>query len=504
MADVLTLEFVCEAARRRRLSFDAPGGYVLGRSPDCDLRLPDLEPFANVSRRHCRIELDPPRVRVRDLGSLNGTYVNGDQITATKDAEKSRAESEWVALNDRDRVILGRMGFEILTAEAPVCRICQADLTGETDGRDQKAKGPLICAECGRNISEAAGAEVFPELAGRPQCFSCNRILPDPGGKVHQSRLCGDCRRNPEKLVDALTRMADSGLSDLAPLKGLQREKKLGQGATGAVFLLKSALNNERSALKLLLPQFAASEWVRESFLREIRNSAGLNHPNVVRTHGAGRYDDAVFYTMEFCDGGSLLDLLLDSDEGRLDVEEVLPLVMQALDGLEYIHNAPLPEAETAKEPGRGLVHRDLKPANIFLHQGDGERTAKIADVGVGKAYGLAGLSGLTRTGTVAGSPSTMPRQQAINFKYVQPEVDVWAMAATMYIMLTGRYPREFKESEDPFVTVLTTQPIPIRQRRPELPEALAWTIDDALVDDPEIKHKTAASLKKALEAVWP
>src|SRR5690606_35330183 len=113
---------------------------------------------------------------------------------------------------------------------------------------------------------------------------------------------------------------------------------------------------------------------------------------------------------------------------------------------------------------------RDLKPQNLFLAASGGSRVVKVADVGLAKAFASAGLSGHTRTGTVAGTPVFMPRQQVINFKYSKPEVDVWAMAATFYHMLTGVFPRDFYAHQDPWQTVLNTNPVPIRKRDASIP----------------------------------
>ena len=79
----------------------------------------------------------------------------------------------------------------------------------------------------------------------------------------------------------------------------------------------------------------------------------------------------------------------------------------------------------------------------------------------------------------------------------------MWAAAASLYNMLTGRFPRDFKPEEDPWLTVLQTDPVPIRKRVCEIPEKLANVIDRALVDDPKICVKSAAELKRALEKAW-
>ena len=147
---------------------------------------------------------------------------------------------------------------------------------------------------------------------------------------------------------------------------------------------------------------------------------------------------------------------------------------------------------------GRVLVHRDLKQSNIFLGNVNGKLTVKIGDYGLAKAFDLAGLSGQTLTGTKAGTPVLMCRQQLLNYKYVQPEVDVWAAAACLYFMLTGTYPRNFIHG-DAFLAVLQNDPVPIRQRDPNIPKRLAEMIDLALVEKPEIYFKSANEFKQAL-----
>ena len=125
-----------------------------------------------------------------------------------------------------------------------------------------------------------------------------------------------------------------------------------------------------------------------------------------------------------------------------------------------------------------------------------------IGEYGLAKAFDMAGLSGHTCTGEVAGTPQFMPRQQVLKFKDLRPEADVWAMAAALYNMLTQHFPRHFPKGCDPWPTILETSAVPIRQRNPAIPPRLAEVIDHALVDDPEIGFKSAAEFKQALVQV--
>ena len=186
---------------------------------------------------------------------------------------------------------------------------------------------------------------------------------------------------------------------------------------------------------------------------------------------------------------------------GKLNIEEAFNIIYQVLDALIYAHHADIPnikQADGSIKQGQGLVHRDIKPVNIFLVKSQGKNIVKLADYGLSKAFDLAGLSGQTMTGNKAGTPLFMCRQQVLNFKYVQPEVDIWATAATLYYMLTGYFPRDLN-NKDPFLAILQDSPVSIRQRNVNIPDGLANIIDLALQDNPELHFKEAETFKQAL-----
>jgi serine/threonine protein kinase len=232
-----------------------------------------------------------------------------------------------------------------------------------------------------------------------------------------------------------------------------------------------------------------------------MENTQVLRHPHIVRLDDAGYWEGTFFLTLEYCDGGSV-DGLMRSRGGPLPVSEAVPIVLQCLDGMDYAHQAELPRVPLADGrfgQGRGLVHRDLKPANLFLCGSGPGRVAKVGDFGLAKAFDLAGLSGQTSTGSGGGTPAFMPRQQVINFKYARPDVDLWALAASLYYMLTGVYPRDFPPGKDPCQHVVESRAMPIRQRDPAIPRRLADVLDHALLDQPTIPFQSAAEFKRAL-----
>jgi WD40 repeat protein/serine/threonine protein kinase len=305
------------------------------------------------------------------------------------------------------------------------------------------------------------------------------------------------------EIIKGLLQQADTSESDLAAIQAYTTLRELGQGGCGTVYLARHDQTGELVALKVMLPKVATKPWAINMFLREVENTKALEHPNVVQLRDYG-YDNGTFFlTLEYCNGGSVADLMQQRG-GKLSIDEAVPIILQTLDGLEYAHNAEIPYVKRADGTigkGWGLVHRDLKPHNIFLTQVSESRIAKVGDYGLAKAFDLAGLSGHTLSGTSAGTPRFMPRQQVINFKYAKPEVDVWAAAASLYNMLTGAYPRDFS-GKDPFLAVLQTDPVSICQRDSSIPKSLAQLIDLALVDKPEIHFKNAAAFKRALESL--
>jgi serine/threonine protein kinase len=156
--------------------------------------------------------------------------------------------------------------------------------------------------------------------------------------------------------------------------------------------------------------------------------------------------------------------------------------MLDALKGLAHAHQ-------------QGFVHRDLKPQNILLSNAN----AHISDFGMAKNFQQAGLSGMSLTGTFAGTPLFMPREQFINFKYVKPVSDVWSLGATFYYLLTGLFPYPFTEKRDPIDVILNEQIVPLGKRDGSLPKALCAAIDQSLAIKPQERYGSAQEMLVAL-----
>ncbi|MGH2508405.1 MAG: serine/threonine-protein kinase [Ktedonobacteraceae bacterium] len=333
-------------------------------------------------------------------------------------------------------------------------------------------------------------------------CVSCGEALPQVTG-AHQTRavVCAACRADPQRLAQHLLAQAAQGQESLCDIQGYTLLRELGRGGMGAVYLARHEDTGEQVALKVLLPSLSATEQAIAAFLREIEVTHALQHRNLVKLRAWGYAAGVFFFTLDYCTNGSLRDRLRQHG-GPLPIDEAYGYILQALDGLHYAHTASLQarQADGTMRLVTGVVHRDIKPANFLFTGSDHAPVVKVGDFGIAKAFELAGLSGMTRTGEVIGTACYMPRQSVINFRYVRPAVDVWAMAASLYELLTGTVPRDFPQGDDPFLVVLRNKAVPIRQRNPNIPDRLAEVIDRALRDQPEVGFQTALEFRQELE----
>jgi serine/threonine protein kinase len=287
-------------------------------------------------------------------------------------------------------------------------------------------------------------------------------------------------------------------IRDAPELQAWEFGRELGRGATGTVHAATERITGARRAIKLVRandqPDAAADARIR----REIDNNLSLLHPNVVRGYCGGRAGLTYFLVMELCGVGNLHSAVANSRP--LDPRSAVLMFLDVFSGLEYAHSAPV-QVLGPRGPMTvtGLVHRDVKPQNIFLTEGF---RAKVGDFGLAKAFEAAGISGLTRTGSAAGTPAFMPRQQLLDYKYAPPAVDVWAAAASLYFALSGFTPRDFPLGRDPWRIVWDTQPVPLARRDVAVPSALAAVLDGALADEREqLPYATVAEFRQAVEA---
>lgn len=488
------------------LVFEERTTCIAGRAEGCEPQI--AEPGSSLtSRHHCLFDINPPDLRVRDLGSLNGTHVNGVEIGRRKPGqtpeEGARLQFRERDLEDGDEVALGRTVLRVSVFVPATCVRCLQEIAESREREALREAGLHECEDCRARTRDADPPN--PPQPPHECCNVCGRDVSGEAGRRGGEIVCDACRRDPSAIVERLLSRARTGEGALTAIGAYEVVRELGRGGQGVVYLARHRASGELIALKLLLAEVAVQESARNAFLREIETAQALRHPNVVEFRDSGSSGATFYCACEYCDGGSVDQLMVERG-GRLAVEEALAIATQALDGLAYAHTVEIPglvPAGRAGGPGgfaRGLVHRDIKPSNILLAGSGSACVAKVADFGLSKAFDQAGLSGHTRTGSVGGTVAFMARQQIVSYKFAKPEVDVWAMAASLYHMLTGALPRDFPPGTDAIAVVLDRPAVPIRRRDSSVPPRLAEVIDEALIERPEIAIKSAAELKRALE----
>ena len=464
MPGKLILSITDGPIRGQVYTFEEHETFIFGRANDCHGRLsPD---DATASRHHFILEVNPPDARMRDLGSRNGTYVNGVKYGGRgKDEtpeEAAKRKFPEVDIKDGDRIEVGKTVFDVHIELALPSKTALA--IGETD-----LLNPMICNLCGKDVLDEVG------LARRGDyiCRSCQATA----------------KANPAAILakEPLIHAGGDGKSTPSDIAGYKFCAKLGEGGMGAVYLARRAKDGATVALKVLLAKVAVDERSRRMFQREIEETRRLRHPHIVESFEAGSAGSVFYFVMEFCPGGSV-DKLMERRGGRLSLTEAGPIILQALEGLSFAH-------------ARGLVHRDLKPQNILL-TAPSSGMAKLSDFGLAKGFEKAGLSGMTATGSVSGTLAFMPREQLINFKYAKPVSDVWSMGATLYYLLTTHTPRDFLRGRDPLGVILHQDAVPVQNRDSSISKRVAEVIDRAVKDNVKERFQTAAEFREALARV--
>lgn len=260
-------------------------------------------------------------------------------------------------------------------------------------------------------------------------------------------------------------------------ISGYDIVRELGSGSMGVVYEAIRKATGERAALKVITPLGENADAFRDLFLREARVLKVLNHPRIVRFLESGVDNQRPFLAMEYVETITTDRAFHLMPAGRIAAS--CSWARQALDALSYAH-------------AQGFVHRDIKPSNILIAREDDRLSAKIADFGVAKSYRKAsqGQSNYTRPEDIRGTLIFMPPEQLADSMNAKPAVDVYAMAATLYFWLTGRYLYDFQQASFQNVCwrILNEDPVPLLARESALPQELADLVRQALSRSPEAR----------------
>lgn len=278
----VTLNVVAGPQTGRTFSFEQHDTFMIGRSEDSQFCLPHDRFF---SRHHCIIEIAPPQSFLRDLGSTNGTFVNGLRVDTSYLKHGDRIQGGETVLE----VVVDADNYEVTAAGIQV-----------TD----KTEPSLITVAC-LNCGVPAKAE-----SSRPD--------------AKLSYVCEDCRdklkKNPQ------------------PIPNYEMMRVLGQGGMGSVMLARSVRDGRAVAIKTLLPEVAVSEQSLKRFLREIEVAATLQHSNIVSYIEHGTHNGIVYLVTEYVSGMDA-SRLAKMRGGKLTYQEVVKIMEQTLAALDFAHS---------------------------------------------------------------------------------------------------------------------------------------------------------------------
>ena len=321
----------------------------------------------------------------------------------------------------------------------------------------------------------------------------------------------GDLRAEVESLLGADQAAGESFLSDAVlaqqaaeilpaqppdqsgqSIKQFVLLRRIGLGGMGEVYLADDTSLHRQVALKLLPAQSALDDERLRRFAREAHAASSLNHPNIATVYEFGQEQGRHFIVTEYVEGQTLRAQLEQAPLAPLSLDKSLAIADQILAALSAAHAA-------------GIIHRDIKPENLMLRS-DG--VVKVLDFGIAKllprareeAAGRAAATRFVSTeqGSVLGTPGYMSPEQVRGLE-VTTRSDLFSFGVVFYELLAGQLPFQGETNADFIAKVLTTEPLPLVQRRPDLPPAYDALLQRLLDKDPGKRSATAQEVRLAL-----
>jgi predicted Ser/Thr protein kinase len=253
--------------------------------------------------------------------------------------------------------------------------------------------------------------------------------------------------------------------------------EQIGRGGMSIVFRASQESIGREVAIKVLHNTLIQQDpTFLERFQREVKVSAFLQHPHILPVYDYGQNSGRPFIVMAYIRGGSLDDRIR---EGPMSLSEVIPIVTQVADALDFAHS-------------KGVVHRDIKPSNVLL---DENGNAYLSDFGLAKISDAA----LQLTGSaLLGTPDYMAPDLASS-EPLSPSVDIYALGVSLYQMLTGHVPYTASTPMGVLMAHLS-QPVPdVCAERPDLSETMQQVVATAMAKKASDRYATAGNLAEAL-----
>ena len=470
----VTLTVIAGPHEGREFSFEEHDNFMVGRAKKAQFRLPKEDPY--FSRNHFLIEVNPPLCRLLDMGSRNGTFVNSQRVAS-------------IELKDGDEIRGGQTVLRVaLLSNASSERNAESDPSCVDQPVDRTTAQPCVLNESAVvTMTQTPGMPVSSGEPGgvSPPVDSLNRGA-DAASLAKSSAL-----REFVSLDAASESLLPSNYRELVgkrrqPIAGYQIVDEIGRGGMGVVYRAIREASGSVVAVKTLLPAVRGTRQDYDKFLREADILKQLDHPRIVRFQEMGESQDLMYFAMEYVPGIDG-DKLVRTTADPLPVARAVRIVCQLLEALESAH-------------AKGFVHRDIKPANLLIRSDGPADLVYLSDFGLARTYQASKLSGLTMTGAVGGTTAFMAPEQITAFRDSKPAVDQYAAAASLYFLLARNFVYDMpKELSKQLLLILQNEPVPISQRRAELPVPLATAIHRGLAREPEDRFPSVREFRLAL-----
>jgi serine/threonine-protein kinase len=425
--------------RGQTFAFTGHATFLVGRSRRAHFRLPAEDNY--VSRLHFLVEINPPECRLADLGTKNGTVVNGRKV----------AEAD---LKDGDLIALGQTALRVAIAGAAPAAEALPELTPLPGQIPEVLPAPRAP---GRGAAAAAS------------CPACGAAVPAGAEGQPLPFLCPACRalaaRHPQ------------------PVGGYAVLRELGRGMLGTLYLAVRPADRRAVALRVVRPASAGALGQAGQFLRAVRRFAGLDHPHVVALRDLGESAGLLYFAYDYVRGADLAHLL-GSRGGALAAGAAAALACQVLQGLGHAH-------------ARGLVHGALRPGNVLVTPAG---VVRLAEFGLARTYQASPLGGLSLRAGLGNAAGFVAPEQLTHIGSAEPPADQYAAAALLYYLLTGRLVYDLPpQPHRQLVLLLQKQPVPVEARRPDVPRPLAEVLHRALARDPQARFPDVETMRLAL-----
>jgi len=273
-------------------------------------------------------------------------------------------------------------------------------------------------------------------------------------------------------------------------------EELIGEGGMGEVYRARQISRNRRVAIKMMIANSTVGEKALSYFHREIQAlrdmlmPGGKCHPSIVEFYELFQVEGHFQLVMEYVDGKNAFEWV-HALQKPLPIAGAAQIGQQLLAALDYAHS-------------KGYVHRDIKPSNLLVMGPAHRPRVKLSDFGLAKSLVATTLfTNMTRQGDVGGSTGFLSPDHIRQFAEIKEPADIYCAGATLFYLLTDRYPFLGFDPKRPdsFEMILEHPPVPLRAFRPDAPEGLERILHKALQKQPGARGKSARAMGEALQA---